>query len=262
MPDMESKTYVHKFLADAGCGSRRQMVAAMKLGRVKVNNRTIQDPTFTIDPAVDVVSLGKQVVKALPPRLYIMLNKPTGYITTNDDPQGRPTVFTLVAKEFADFRLFAIGRLDEDTSGLLILTNDGPTTHRLTHPSYEHPKEYEVSVSRQLTDRQIRQFQRGMLLEDGKTVPAQISRHEAGQKITYRITIHEGRKRQIRRMFEHVGNPVITLKRLRIGQLWLDPKLKSGQSRPLTDKEIDLLKQTSIKPRKSSARHNGPKKNT
>jgi 23S rRNA pseudouridine2605 synthase len=238
-----STTYVHKFLADAGCGSRRDMITAMKLGRVKVNNRTIQDPRFTIDPDTDVVMLGKQVVKAIPPRMYLMLNKQEGVITTNSDPQGRRTVFDLLPEKYQDARLFAVGRLDEDTTGLLILTNDGKATFRLTHPRFEHPKEYEVTVRRQLSDRQIRMFQRGIMLEDGKTAPAQIRQLQQSQKITYRVIIHEGRKRQIRRMFEHIGNPVITLKRLRMGQLWLDPKLKPGQVRPLTKIEIEQLSQ-------------------
>jgi 23S rRNA pseudouridine2605 synthase len=247
---MPQQTYVHKFLADAGCGSRRDMIAAMKLGRVKVNNRVIQDPRFVIDPTQDVVSLGKKMVTAIPPRTYLMLHKPTGYITTNKDPQGRPTVFDLVPQQAQALRLFAIGRLDEDTTGLLVLTNDGQTAYRLTHPKFEHPKEYEVTVSRLLTDRQIRQFTRGILLEDGKTAPAQISQVQGSQKVTYRLIIHEGRKRQIKRMFEHLGNPVLTLKRIRMGQLWLDPKLKPGQSRPLTDKEIALLKETGNVPLK------------
>lgn len=242
---MATKTYVHKFLADAGCGSRRNMIAAMKAGQVKVNGRTIQDPTFTIDPAEDEIKLGKEVVKAIPPRVYLMLNKPTGFITTNDDPEKRKTVFDLLPKQYAEARLFAVGRLDTDTEGLLILTNDGDLGYKLTHPKFEHPKEYEVTVHRQLTDRQLRQFKRGILLEDGHTSPAQITQVEGAQSLTYRVVIHEGRKRQIRRMFEHLGNPVITLKRLRIGQLWLDHKLMSGKVRELTDKEIDQLKQTS-----------------
>lgn len=236
--------YVHKFLAEAGCGSRRDMITAMKLGRVKVNNHTIQDPRFVIDPTHDVVSLGKQVVTATPARVYVMLHKPVGYITTNDDPQGRPTVFRLLPKEYIGIRLFAVGRLDEDTTGLLILTNDGQATYKLTHPKFEHPKEYEVTVSRMLSDRQVRQFSRGMLLEDGKTAPAQITHIQGSQKITYRVIIHEGRKRQIRRMFEHIDNPVLSLKRLRIGQLWLDAKLKPGQVRALTETEIMQLKKS------------------
>ena len=237
------EVYVHKYLADAGCGSRREMIAAMKLGRVKVNNRTIQDPRYLIDPDVDTVMLGKKVVKAITPRVYLMLHKPTGVITTNRDPQGRKTVFDLIKDPNLDkVRLFAVGRLDEDTSGLLVLTNDGALTYRLTHPKFEHPKEYEVTVSRQLTDRQIRQFNRGILLEDGKTSPAQIVQVEGQQKVTYRLTIHEGRKRQVRRMFEHLGNPVITLKRIRMGQLWLDPKLKPGHWRQMTDLEVAQLR--------------------
>ena len=127
------EVYVHKYLADAGCGSRREMIAAMKLGRVKVNNRTIQDPRYLIDPDVDTVMLGKKVVKAITPRVYLMLHKPTGVITTNRDPQGRKTVFDLIKDPNLDkVRLFAVGRLDEDTSGLLVLTNDGALTYRLS----------------------------------------------------------------------------------------------------------------------------------
>jgi 23S rRNA pseudouridine2605 synthase len=233
--------YVHKFLADAGCGSRRNMIEAMKLGKVKVNGKTTQDPTFQIDPQHDVVALSKKVVKARQPKVFLMLNKPTGYITTNSDPEGRPTVFDLVPAKFRQLRLFAVGRLDQDTEGLLILTNDGEVTNRLTHPSFEHQKEYEVTIGGQLTDRQMRQFERGLLLEDGRTAKATIKQIFGSQLTTYHVTLHEGKKRQVRRMFEKVGYRVLTLKRLRIGRLNLDPKLKPGQIRPLTNEEISLL---------------------
>lgn len=233
--------YVHKFLADAGCGSRRNMIAAMKAGQVKVNNKTIQDPTYLMDPNTDVIKLGKQVVKARDPKVYLMLNKPSGYITTNQDPEQRQTVFDLVTEEFQSLRLFAVGRLDADTLGLLILTNDGDLGYRLTHPKFQHEKEYLVTVTHQFTDRQIRQFQRGLLLEDGRTAPAKIVPDTTSQRVQYRVTLHEGKKRQIKRMFEHLHNPVIELKRLRIGQLWLDPKLKPGQTRPLTRIELEQL---------------------
>ena len=237
----QNLTYVHKFLADAGCGSRRGMIEAMKLGRVKVNGRTTQDPRFMIDPAKDVVSLGKKVVTAPDPKVYLMLNKPLGTITTNSDPQGRPTVFSLVPSEYSNYRLFAVGRLDVDTEGLLILTNDGELTNKLTHPKYEHEKEYAVTIAAELTDKQIREVKRGMILEDGRTAPAQIKQAFASQHITYHLTIHEGRKRQIRRMFERLGYRVLNLKRLRIGQLRLDKKLKPGQVRPLIATEIVQL---------------------
>lgn len=235
--------YVHKFLADAGCGSRRNMIEAMKAGKVKVNGKTIQDPRYTINPNTDVVQLGKQVVKATDPKVYLMLNKPTGVITTNNDPQNRQTVFSLVPKKYQSFRLFAVGRLDIDTEGLLILTNDGQLTNKLTHPKYEHEKEYEVTIAAELTDKQIRQFKRGMLLEDGRTAPAKIRQAYSSQRITYHLTIHEGRKRQVRRMFEKVGYRVLSLKRIRIGRLRLDPKLAPGKIRPLTSTEVkDLMK--------------------
>lgn len=239
-------TYVHKFLADAGCGSRRGMIEAMKLGKVKVNGKTTQDPRFLIDPERDVVSLGKKIVTAPDPKIYIMLNKPIGTITTNNDPQGRKTVFSLLPKEYDRYRLFAVGRLDVDTEGLLILTNDGDLTNKLTHPKFEHEKEYAVTIAAELTDKQIREVKRGMILEDGRTAPAKIKEAFASQHITYHLTIHEGRKRQIRRMFERLGYRVLNLKRLRIGQLRLDKKLKPGQVRPLTTSEI---KDLAAKPR-------------
>lgn len=232
--------YVHKFLADAGCGSRRNMIEAMKQGKVKVNGRTTQDPTFQIDPLVDQVSLGKRIVKAFQPKIYLMLNKPVGYLTTNQDPQGRPTVFDLVPEEYKDIRLFAIGRLDEDTEGLLILTNDGEITYKLTHPKFEHEKEYIVTIGGELSTRQIRQLERGVMLEDGKTSPAKVKQIFDSQQTTYAITIHEGKKRQVRRMFEHVGFRVLTLKRIRIGALTIDPKLKSGTTTKMTPQQIEL----------------------
>jgi 23S rRNA pseudouridine2605 synthase len=170
-----------------------------------------------------------------------MLYKPTGVITTNHDPQGRSTVFSLVPKEYQHFRLFAVGRLDIDTEGLLILTNDGELTNKLTHPKYEHEKEYAVTIAAELTEKQIREIKRGMILEDGRTAPAKIKPAYASQHITYHLTIHEGRKRQIRRMFERLGYRVLNLKRLRIGQLHLDKKLKPGQIRPLTPTEVSQL---------------------
>lgn len=239
--------YVHKFLADAGCGSRRNMIEAMKAGRVKVNGKTIQDPRYTINPDQDVVSLGKQIVKAPDPKVYLMLNKPLGVITTNNDPQGRKTVFSLVPKKYQAYRLFAVGRLDIDTEGLLILTNDGQLTNKLTHPKFEHEKEYEVSIAAELTDKQIRQFKRGMLLEDGRTAPAKIRQVYSSQRVTYHLTIHEGRKRQVRRMFEKVGYRVLNLKRIRIGRLRLDPKLAPGKVRLLTPTEIKELSLKSVR---------------
>lgn len=237
----DNLTYVHKFLADAGCGSRRGMIEAMKIGRVKVNDKTIQDPKFLINPRVDVVSLGKQVVKARDPKVYLMLNKPLSTITTNNDPFNRTTVFSLVPDEYKKYRLFAIGRLDVDTEGLLILTNDGELTNKLTHPKYEHEKEYAVTIAAELTEKQVREVKRGMLLEDGKTAPAKITQVHSSQHVTYHLTIYEGRKRQIRRMFERLGYRVLSLKRIRIGQLHLDKKLKPGQIRPLSPTEVKLL---------------------
>jgi 23S rRNA pseudouridine2605 synthase len=233
--------YVHKFLADAGCGSRRNMVEAMKMGRVKVNDRVTQDPTFQIDPSTDRVTLGKRLVTAASPKVYLMLHKPAGYLTTNDDPQKRPTVYQLVPEAYKDQRLFAIGRLDYDTEGLLILTNDGDLTNKLTHPSFEKEKEYEVTIGGELTTRQIRQLERGVALEDGTTRPSKVNQLFDSQLIKYSIVIHEGKKRQVKRMFEKIGFRVLTLKRTRMANLHLDPILRLGGARALTSLELALL---------------------
>lgn len=252
-----SITYVHKFLAEASMGSRRKMVEAMKEGKVKVNGKTIQDPRFTIDPAVDEVRLLNKIVPAVAPKTYVMLHKPVGVVTTMSDERGRKTVVDLLPKSLADLRLFPIGRLDQDTEGLLILTNDGELAYKLTHPKFEHEKEYEVTIAAELTPKQLREVRQGMLLEDGWTAPARLKQLFIAQHVTYALTIHEGRKRQIRRMFERLGYRVLTLKRIRIGGLELDRQLKPGAVRTLTPAEVELLQQTNRRRRtlKTAAEH-------
>lgn len=234
---------MHKFLADAGMGSRRKMVEMMKQGQVKVNGRTIQDPRFTIDPTQDEVRLSNKIVKSRPSRIYLMLHKPVDVVTTTDDECRRKTVIDLVPSEYQQYRLFPIGRLDQDTEGLLILTNDGELAYKLTHPKFEHEKEYEVTIAAELTTKQIKDVRQGMLLEDGRTAAAQIKRLHVSQHVTYSLTIHEGRKRQIRRMFERLGYRVLRLKRIRIGGLKLDPQLRPGAVRPLSQTELEQLQQ-------------------
>ncbi len=242
-------TYVHKFLADAGMGSRRKMVEAMKEGKVKVNGKTTQDPRFTIDPAQDEVKLLNQIVVVRPAKIYLMLHKPVGVITTADDEQNRKTVVDLLPSRYKELRLFPIGRLDQDTEGLLILTNDGELAYKLTHPKFEHEKEYEVTIGAALTTQQLKDVRIGMLLEDGRTAPARIKQIHVSQHVTYSMTIHEGRKRQIRRMFERLGFRVIRLKRIRIGGLILDRNLKAGWVRELSATELEQLQQINGKKR-------------
>lgn len=177
-------------------------------------------------------------VSADPDLVYYLLNKPAGVVTTASDPQGRTTVVQLVP----DIpRVFSVGRLDTDTEGLLLLTNDGELTHRLTHPSFGIEKEYLAEVQGDPTDAAVRRLRRGVELEDGKTAPAKVSL--LGPR-TLRITIHEGRNRQVRRMCEAVGHPVVRLVRTRIGPV-VDRRLRPGEWRTLSAVEVQKLQATS-----------------
>jgi 23S rRNA pseudouridine2605 synthase len=182
----------------------------------------------------DVVELDGALVPTAPGLVYYLLNKPAGVVTTAADTHGRPTVVALVPSEP---RVFPVGRLDADTEGLLLLTNDGELTHRLTHPSFGVEKEYLASVAGDPTPAALRRLREGVELDDGPTAPARVSRVDAG---LLRITIHEGRNRQVRRMCEAIGHPVTRLVRSRIGTL-ADRRLKPGEWRVVTPDEVRAL---------------------
>ena len=230
-----------KALRDAGFGSRRELAEAVKAGRVTVNGTVAESFSLAVTPA-DVITLdGKTAVAATAPdKVYIMLNKPTGVITTTDDPQGRPTVIDCLPPAWHDRRLFPVGRLDENTTGLVLLTNDGELTNRLTHPRYGVEKEYLVGIDRALTTEDFDKIKSGGLeLDDGPASPARISPVNAAP-FNYRITIHEGRKRIVRRLFAALGHQVRELRRVRVGTLELG-NLKEGNWRTLTPLEIKRL---------------------
>jgi 23S rRNA pseudouridine2605 synthase len=187
-----------------------------------------------IDPEADRVEVDGVAVSVRPGLVYYLLNKPTGVVTTADDPQGRPTVVGLVPD---DPRVFPVGRLDIDTEGLLLLTNDGDLTHRLTHPSFGVDKEYLAQVDGDPSPAELRQLREGVVLDDGVTAPAKASTPSPG---VLRITIHEGRNRQVRRMCDAIGHPVRRLVRTRIGPL-SDRSLAPGAWRPLTVDEVRAL---------------------
>ena len=186
------------------------------------------------DPSVDVVTLDGVPVAIDPTRVTYVLNKPVGVVSTASDPQGRPTVVELVD---APTRIYPVGRLDADSEGLLLLTNDGALAQRLTHPSFGVDKEYLVSVDGTPSRQALRTLREGVELDDGRTSPARVSQPSPGM---LRIVLHEGRNRQIRRMCEAVGHPVTRLVRTRIGPL-TDPGLAPGASRPLTSDELHEL---------------------
>jgi 23S rRNA pseudouridine2605 synthase len=229
---------LQKVLARAGFGSRRVCDDLIGDHQVTVNGE-VAELGRRVDPEVDEVAVHGVRIGVRPGTVWYLLNKPTGVVTTADDPQGRPTVVSMVPEEP---RVFPVGRLDLDTEGLLLLTNDGDVTHRLTHPSFGVEKEYLAEVQGEPSRGTLRRLRTGVELEDGMTAPAKASLVAAGAEGTsqVRLTIHEGRNRQVRRMAEAVGHPVVRLIRTRIGPL-TDPDLGPGAWRELTTEEVRAL---------------------
>lgn len=230
-----------KALTEAGIGSRRRMAEAIKQGRVEVNGEIAGSFNHPVNVAKDRVSVSGEAVELKPDEIIcLMLNKPADVVATVSDEKGRPTVLDILPPQYRKLRLYPAGRLDIDSTGLLLLTNDGNLTYHLTHPRFEHEKEYLVHVRGSLKQDEIKKLERGVRLEDGLTHPARVKADSASPPFNYSITIHEGRKRQVRRMFERLGHPVLALKRIRIGKLTLG-KLKEGEVRRLKPPEIKAL---------------------
>lgn len=221
---------LQKVLARTGVGSRRVCEDLIVDGRVSVNGDV---PVLgrRVNIEVDVIELDGVPLPVRPGLVHYLVNKPPGVVSTSEDTHGRPTVVSLVPPEP---RVYPVGRLDMDSEGLLIVTNDGELTHRLTHPSYGVPKEYLVHVEGEPSAGAVRRLRDGVELEDGMTAPARVA---VVSPSLLRMVIHEGRNRQIRRMCETVGHPVIRLVRTRIGPL-ADPSLTPGSYRPLTFDEV------------------------
>jgi 23S rRNA pseudouridine2605 synthase len=221
---------LQKVLAATGIASRRVCEDMIAEGRVTVNGE-IAHQGQRVDPDTDVIEVDGGLIPVRPGLVYYLLNKPAGTITTAEDTHGRPTVVDLVPESP---RVFPVGRLDAETEGLLVLTNDGELTHRLTHPSFGVEKEYIAAVEGEPSNAAIRRLREGVELDDGMTAPARVARVEPG---VLRITIHEGRNRQVRRMCEAIGHPVARLVRSRIGPL-ADRRLRPGEWRELTPEEV------------------------
>lgn len=232
---------LQKYLAQAGVASRRASEELIRAGRVKVNNHVITEMGLKVDPERDKIVVDNKVVSlSKKPHTYIMLNKPRYVLsTTRDDFGDRKTVLDLVdVKE----RLFPVGRLDFESEGLILLTTDGNLTQRLTHPSFEHEREYEVMVSGEPSKDVLRRWQAGGFEVDGKTVgPMQVERLSPTGPGWLRVILKEGRKRQIREIAAELKHPVITLVRVRFGPLKIG-KLKPGAWRNLTPGEVDMLR--------------------
>ena len=237
LPSTEDGERLQKVLARAGIGSRRVCEELIANGRVTVNGE-VALLGRRVDPQEDRVEVDGVPVGVRPDLVYYVLNKPAGVVTTAADTHGRPTVVELVPPEP---RVFPVGRLDTETEGLLLLTNDGDLTHRLTHPSFGVEKEYLAEVEGSPSRAAIRRLREGVLLDDGLTAPAKASL-QPPNLVT--LVIHEGRNRQVRRMCDAIGHPVRRLVRTRVGPI-TDRTLKPGEWRPLTQAEVRDL-QTAV----------------
>jgi len=232
------KKTLDRVLSKAGAGSRTEARRWVKERRVQVNGRVVTDPETWLDPEKDRVSLDGKALRAAG-KIYLLLYKPKGYLTTYRDPQGRKTVYDLLPGR--DAYVFPVGRLDLDTSGLLIMTNDSAFAEALTNPKTEVPKTYLVKASKLLTDEQLALLRAGVPLKDGPTRPARVTRlRDAGGRTVFEITITEGRNRQVRRMVEALDAKVLKLVRVAIGDLRIG-ELPIGTVRPLEAREVRLL---------------------
>jgi 23S rRNA pseudouridine2605 synthase len=234
---------LQKILSGAGVASRRAAEQLMREGRVSVNGRTVRDLGTKADPAQDDIRVdGRRITSRERPR-YLLLNKPRGYITTRSDPQRRRTVLALLAgvREY----IYPVGRLDFDSEGLLILTNDGDLAARLTHPRHQVPRVYEARVRGVPDSRTLDRIARGVVIDGRRTAPAAVRlvrelRDTRYDQAILELTLVEGRNRQVRKMCEAIGHPVLTLRRTRIGPI-SDPRLPPGAWRDLTPREVAAL---------------------
>jgi 23S rRNA pseudouridine2605 synthase len=229
---------LERVLSKAGLGSRTEARKWIGAGRVRVNGKLVQTPDRWVDLERDVVTLDDKPIRARE-KIYLLLYKPKGYLTTYKDPQGRPTVYDLIG-DVGEW-MVPVGRLDQDTSGLLLLTNDTRFVENVANPERKVPKTYLVKASTLVSDQQIDRLREGVMLRDGPTQPAVVERIRDSAKYSFfEITIYEGRNRQVRRMLEAIGSTVLKLVRTGIGDLRIDG-LEMGKHRELTAGEVKML---------------------
>lgn len=237
---------IDKMLANLGFGSRKEVKKLLKDGAVKVNDRIIKDAKEHVDPEKDTVTLQGEVVE-YKEFIYLMMNKPPGVISATEDNHDQ-TVIDLLEMEDAVYSPFPVGRLDKDTEGLLLITNDGQLSHRLLSPKKHVPKTYFAVIDQEVTEEDVEAFRQGVVLDDGyETKPGELKILKSGLRSDIELTITEGKFHQVKRMFEAVGKKVVYLKRLSMGPLELDESLELGEYRELTDEEIQSLMEYEVK---------------
>ncbi len=250
---------LQKLLSSAGISSRRAAETLIREGRVSVNGITVSTLGARADPECDALRVDGRRVKLGRPRHYLLLNKPRGYVTTRRDPQGRPTVLDLVKSRYG--YLYPVGRLDYDSEGLLLLTNDGELAARLTHPRHGIERRYEAEVRGVPSPEALGRLARGVSLDGRRTRPGSVRRlrvirASSGNRAVIAFTIQEGRNRQVRRMCDAVGHPVVRLRRVRFGPI-RDTVLPPGRVRELTAREVAALEAAAAMPRGTGGREPG-----
>lgn len=239
---MAKKLRIDKILSNVGYGSRAEIKVYCKKGLVKVNDKVISNPGTQVDTDTDKIEFNNEVVKYRE-FVYIMMNKPYGYLSATFDKRD-PIVLDLIESSYLAFEPFPVGRLDKDTEGLLVLTNDGKLAHRVLSPKKHVPKTYYAKIDGVVTEKDVKAFEEGVTLDDGyETMPSQLKILESGETSEIELTIHEGKFHQVKRMFESVGKKVVYLKRLSMGKLKLDETLSLGEYRELTEEEVKLIEE-------------------
>lgn len=239
---MGKKMRVDKLLSNVGVASRAELKKYCKQGLISVNGKVINNPGVQVDSENDDVRFnGEKIVYR--EFVYIMLNKPDGYISATYNKYD-PIVLDLIDQSYLVFEPFPVGRLDKDTEGLLVLTNDGQLAHRVLSPKKHVPKTYYAKIQGKVTEEDILAFEKGVILDDGyETMPSQLKILKSDDMSEIELTIHEGKFHQVKRMFESVGKKVVYLKRLSMGKLKLDESLKLGEYRELTEEEVKLIEE-------------------
>jgi 16S rRNA pseudouridine516 synthase len=237
---------IDKVLANLGYGSRKEVKKLLKDGSVTVNDEKIKDAKQHVDPEQDTIRINGETVEYRE-FIYLMMNKPPGVISATEDNRDE-TVIDLLEAEDLIFEPFPVGRLDKDTEGLLLITNDGQLAHRLLSPKKHVPKTYFAVIDQEVTEEDVAAFRKGVVLDDGyATKPGELKILKSGERSDIELTITEGKFHQVKRMFEAVGKKVVYLQRLSMGSLQLDETLELGEYRELTEEELQSLREYEVK---------------